>query len=66
MNIVRGCDIRLGCIYEVQLVYNYGEYVEDRYMTRTILKLSRQFYKWLAGFKMGWPDLIHYVHPGPL
>ena len=43
-----------------------GMYVEDRYTTQTVLKPSRQFYKWLAGFKTGWPDLIHYVHPGQL
>ena len=41
-------------------------YVEDRYTTQTVLKPSGRFYKRLAGFKMCWPDLIHYVHPGPL
>ena len=39
--------------------------VEDRYTTQTILKPSGPFYKRLAGFKAGWPDLIPYVHPGP-
>ena len=39
-------------------------YVEDQYTTQTVLKPSGRFYKWLAGFKTGWPDLIHYVHPG--
>ena len=51
------------------LTYSYNKfsiYVEDRYTTRTVLKLSGRFYKHLAGFKTGWPDLIHYVHPGPL
>ena len=43
-----------------------GIYVEDQYTTQTILKPSGRFYKQLAGFKTGWPDLIHYVHPGPL
>ena len=41
-------------------------YVEDRYTTQTVLKPSGWFYKRLAGFKMGWPNLIHYVHPGLL
>ena len=41
-------------------------YVENRYTTQTVLKLSGRFYKRLAGFKTGWPNLIHYVHPGLL
>ena len=60
------------CVY-AQQGYAFGHfglcaymYVEDRYMTQTVLKPSRRFYKRLAGFKMGWPNLIHYVHPGLL
>ena len=43
-----------------------GVYVEDQYTTQTVLKPSGWFYKRLASFKTGWPDLIHYVHPGSL
>ena len=52
--------------YGLATVSLHNIYVEDRYTTQTVLKPSGRFYKWLAGFKTGWPNLIHYVHPRPL
>ena len=58
-------NLNYECTITVTL-YRKDMHVEDQYTTRTILKPSGWFFKRLAGFKTGWPDLIHYIHPRPL
>ena len=64
LSVTRNIDHKMPVI--VALLHFVCIYVEDRYTTQTVLKPSGRFYKQLAGFQMGWPNLIHYVHPGPL
>ena len=69
MKVVYRCKIQGSAEKETENS-RYRQRIEgiimDRYTTQTVLKPSGRFYKRLAGFKTGWPDLIHYVHPGPL